>query len=219
MARGKGARDARLELPDGVHRVDGRQVLLHQRRKGRETARLGIDAEQEPRCRRLVHAAIEEESPLVLGCLAPSRFCARQSELHTWLAALTEILGSSFGIGIGTHVEANNGTQTLNLLARIQEARQVAKVLGHGPRRALLAFVFVIGLEERSSRRNVLGNRFLRQDVLAGTQSGLDEFRLLENRQRNDDGLNIAACKKFRVRPAVDGIVRVNVDTGFQRFA
>jgi hypothetical protein len=98
-----------------------------------------------------------------------------------------------------------------DLLRGVEEARDEAEVLGDG--QDGLPGEAVVEGDEGLGGGNVLCDGLLGEDVLAGGEGGLDVGRLGDDGERNDDGLDVAACEELRVGLA-GRVLRVEVRGG-----
>lgn len=110
--------------------------------------------------------------------------------------------------------ESQNLSKLLDLLSSNSKSLYVSDILCDGPRSTALDLSALVILNQLVRSLEVLGDRFLGEDMLASSKRSLDEFGLLHDGQGDDDSLDIIPEQEIVVGLAGARIVRVQVDIG-----
>ena len=90
-----------------------------------------------------------------------------------------------------TKTESQDISKLFDLLSTVLETTKIAEVLSYSPNSLLGINVLVIPINQLMSSFQILGDWFLREHMLAGRQSLLDEVGLSKNRQSDDYSLDV----------------------------
>jgi len=166
------------------------------RRESTKACGFGFAAQQASHAGDEVHASIEQEPALVLWRLPPGGLDVLRAFLDAGLHAHAEIqdfakLSDTLG---ATPRESSVSDRRVGcdvMPGVLLEGVEVTELLSNSEEDFALVDVAAVPLDQFASRRNVLCDRLLGQDMLACAQGLLDVCWLSRNRQSNYNSLDV----------------------------